>query len=412
MPIVKKYLLAFLCLSLFACQSNELLDNAPTEDKANLTEHTGETPSEGRQTPSTSEGVAQASAELSAADKQTLQALVDAQMKTQNIPGLAVAIVKPGKTLFSAGYGLANVENQKAFTADTLHIIASISKTLTYTHLLQQVDKGRVQLDADINTYLPFEVKHPQYPDMAITPRMLLNHSAGIADNDEIDVYSRGVDSPISLASFMADYFSPTGKYYSTEQNFLEKEPGSAFNYSNMGTALAGYLVEAVTQTDYAQSSQNDLLKPLRMTHSGWYLKNIDQNLLATPYEDDNTPLQHYTFADYPNGQLRSSANELSHFLAMLMNKGAFNGQRILSESLMADLRKEGVPGSGYALGFTYSDDVEGRNLFGHSGSEQGTSTAMFYDVETQTGAIVLINKQDKDYTPLLESLLNIGDKY
>ena len=105
------------------------------------------------------------------------------RLRTLDVPGLAAAIVKNGRMICTAVAGMANIEQKQPVTPDTLFLIASVSKTMTATALMQLYDQGKFQLGDDINRYLPFPIRIPVSPTSPITFRQLLTHSASIKDN-------------------------------------------------------------------------------------------------------------------------------------------------------------------------------------------------------------------------------------
>ena len=125
-------------------------------------------------------------------------------------------------------------------------MLASVSKTVMATALMQLVQKGHVDLQADVDSYLPFRVRNPQHRGRIITPWMLLTHTSSIRDAwTTLDAsYVRG-DSPVPLASFVRGYFTP-GERYWRANDFYDFAPGAAYRYANMGATLAAYLVQTV----------------------------------------------------------------------------------------------------------------------------------------------------------------------
>lgn len=343
-------------------------------------------------------------------DTSTVETTIQSAMQKQDIPGLAAALVKKDKIVWSKGYGFANKAIQQPVTSDTLFLLASVSKTVTYVNLLQLYDQGKFGLDADVNTYLPFSVRNPNHPDTPITFRMLMAHQSSIKDNNTFDVYTRGGDSPIPLGQFLKDYFSPGGKYHSTELNYSAAKPGTAYDYSNIGTALSGYLVETISNQDFAQYSNQQLFTPLNMKNSSWFLRTLNQEQLAIPYDGNNQPLQHYTFADYPNGQLRSSVNDMAKFLSMMMQKGTGNGVSILKPETVTEALRKQYPNNEYGLGWHYHS-VQERTYFGHEGSESGVSTVMMYNPATQVGALVFANKRELKLEEIVDTLIQVGER-
>jgi CubicO group peptidase (beta-lactamase class C family) len=150
------------------------------------------------------------------------------ELQTLGVSGLAAGIVKNGRLVCTAVAGMANIEQNRPVTPDTLFILASVSKTVTATALMQLYDQGRFKLDDDVNKYLPFQVHIPAHPKRPITFRQLLIHTSSIKDNDKIinSLFVQG-DSPVALKDFMQGYFMPGGKYYSKRANFHSSRPGT-----------------------------------------------------------------------------------------------------------------------------------------------------------------------------------------
>ena len=126
-------------------------------------------------------------------------------------PGLAVAVVRGDEIVFASGVGWANLERGIHADADTVFMLASVSKTVTCAGIMSLVERGVIDLDADINRYLPFEVHIPAFPDHPITMRMLLTHTSSIRDRYSVwgtpysddTLYFHG-DSPMSLGRLHA----------------------------------------------------------------------------------------------------------------------------------------------------------------------------------------------------------------
>ena len=160
--------------------------------------------------------------------------------------GFSTALFDGNGVYRSEAYGYSDLAQQKPMSIDTLMNVASISKTVTGTSLMILVERGKLELDRDVNDYLPFKVAHPGHPDVPITTRQLLTHSSAIVDREAIyfseTVYFPGADNPVSLGEFVREYLSPGGRYYANS-NFAEYAPGSERQYSNVAYGLAGFLV-------------------------------------------------------------------------------------------------------------------------------------------------------------------------
>ncbi len=326
-----------------------------------------------------------------------LDRLLPSVMRSRKIPGLSAVVVRGGAVVWAKTYGFADVANQVPVTTDTLFMLASVSKTVTATAMMRLVEDGEIVLDAPIDPYLPFVVRNSSFPNIPITVRMLLTHTSSIADGPyAYDNYVQG-DSPIPLETFLAGYFSPGGSSYDPE-NFLDAQPGAAYEYTNEGTALVGLLVQRISGQSFESYCADRIFTPLGMTDTAWRLAGLDVSRVAFPYAYDRPTRSyrsygHYGYPDVPNGALRSSAPQLAKFLLMFMNGGVYNGTRILSVATVDSMRMPQVPDLDPNQGLMwFSERVRGHDLVGHNGGDDGVSTAMFYEPDTGIGIIVLAN--------------------
>ena len=160
------------------------------------------------------------------------------KMKNGKMPGASFAAVKDGKLIYHKNLGLANITTDKPIDDQTIFMQASVSKTMIATAIMQLWEKQKIDLDIDVNHYLPFSVRTPSFKNDSITARMLLTHTSAIQDewNTLGSLYVLG-DSPISLSSFMQKYFTHGATYYKAG-NFYTYRPGTQYNYSNIGSTL------------------------------------------------------------------------------------------------------------------------------------------------------------------------------
>lgn len=178
-----------------------------------------------------------------------------------DLVGLSVGIVNVGSEggssrSWSANLGFANIDDNRKITSDTPVLLSSISKTFIATAIMQLVEQGVLDLDQDINTYLPFEVVNPFYPNVNITLRALATHTSSVIDEDKTydNSYVEG-DSFEGLDTFLEAYLVPGGKYYSKSGNFVKCRPleECTYEYSNIGAALAAFVVESVAGIPYSE---------------------------------------------------------------------------------------------------------------------------------------------------------------
>jgi CubicO group peptidase (beta-lactamase class C family) len=332
-------------------------------------------------------------------------------MNTHHIPGYAACIIKNGKIAWAKGYGYADITKNIPFTPNTvMPEIASISKTITATALMQLWEQGYFHLDDAINNYLPFAIINPYFPDSVITFRMLLNHTSSLGGGDELvyNFYSGVFTKPglaEPLGDFLRDYYVIGGSMYVDSISFYNNPPGTKWNYSNYGFALLGYLVEQISGMNFDQYCKQNIFLPLCMNHTGYHFSDVDTNIVARPYyydagNDKQVDYGLYETAPYPPVQLKTTVIDFSKFLMMNMNNGTLDGIKILDSSTVALMRTSEVlidPAyynlSGGLAWFYFL--VNGKELWGHPGDDFGLKTLMFFNITDSTGIIQFINGED-----------------
>lgn len=349
---------------------------------------------------------------LNVNSKEELEEKLKSEVVNNNLVSISYCVVKHEKVVHRGALGFADKTNKKLATDSTRYLIASISKTVTAVAIMKLVEQNLIGLDDDINLHLPFSVRNPTFPNDKITPRMLLSHRSSISDEFQetltLDCY--GTDCPMSLEQFFEDVFQNTGQYFSPN-NFSDSKPGTAEDYSNLGSALIGYLVERITQTPFDVYCKTNIFIPLGMNKTEWRLANTPIVELAIPYSDEITnPNPHYTFPDYPNGGLRTTVSDLSKFLRMVILNGSINSTPILSQASMTAMKTLQFGSAEFCLSFYY-DTVKGRNVLGHSGGEKGVTAEMFYDTNTNVGVIVFSNEEDAELENIVSLLFSYGEK-
>jgi CubicO group peptidase (beta-lactamase class C family) len=340
------------------------------------------------------------------ADTRRVDAFVKRKFQEAKIPGLAVAVVRGEQTVWSTGLGWANIDRGIRVTPQTVFMLASVSKTVTCAGIMALVEDGRLRLDADINDYLPFDVHIPAAPNANITMRHLLTHTSAIRDRYWVwgtpyshpTLYFHG-DSPISLGQFMRSYYVPGQPEYSEKANFYERSPGTAYAYSNLAVALAGYVAEAITGVDFDAWCKQRILRPLGMTDSGFRLADVTRTNLAMPYRRNKhsgtfRPFFQYGYPDYPDGALRTSAVHLANWLGAFMNDGKLRGSRVLDRHTVDEIKRNQLPNIvGWHQGLIwYGGDPNGYFRMGHTGGDYGVSTRMFFRPDRRVGVISLAN--------------------
>ncbi|SDD29400.1 serine hydrolase domain-containing protein [Pedobacter soli] len=342
--------------------------------------------------------------------KINIDSLLEKKMSDAGIVGMSAAIILNKKVDWMKSYGYADKKNKVPFTSSTVMNIASVSKTFTGVCLMKAVEQGKVSLDEDINTYLPFKIINPDYPGEKITLRQLATHTSSLNDRYPFymdSTYFYNGSKPEALATFIKNYFSKDGKYYSKE-NFLKSKPGSEYNYSNIATGLAGYILEIRTGEKLSDYGKKHIFDPLKMSHSGWSLAEIDTNKHARLYQkqgDTINQIPWYEGTTYPDGGIRTSVEELSHFFIALLNNGAYGHAKLLQKKSVDEMlrfqfnaqnKPENILLNKLNSGIFWATKL-GATRIGHNGSDPGVRVFMLADLSKKIGVILFFNTSLSD---------------
>ncbi len=333
-----------------------------------------------------------------------LDSLITQQMADAGIMGLGAAVIVNRQVMWMKGYGFADQPRTRPFTPRTIMNVGSIAKTVTGVAMMRAVQEGKLSLDVDINTYLPFRVVNPHYPHERITLRHLATHTSSITDRWEVyaETYHYGGDSPVPLGQFLVQYFSPGGTTYSRD-NFLDAKPGTQRDYSNIGAGLAGYIVERAVGEPLNVYTRKHIFAPLRMTRTGWLLSEVDLANHSTLFVSQNgfsIPIPLYGGTTYPDGGVRTSVADLSRFFIALLNGGEYQGTRILDAGMAAEMqrfqftdanRPENYPAEEGNSGLFWRTKFNGTRV-GHGGNDPGLQTEMLSDLAREIGVIFFVN--------------------
>lgn len=376
--------------------------------------------------------------------QQTLQLLDNDLEKISEvglIKGYGVAIVSKDSTLFAKGYGLSDVESGTPYTINTLQNIGSVSKTLIGVALLKAQEMGKLNLNDPINKHLDFEVINPSYKNDPILIWHLATHTGTINDTglydkkayyliNKNDLSSEAIkgqseefqtlDNKVTMKEYLENFLSTDGIWYG-KKNFVKKKPGTKYEYSNVGATLAAQVLEEATEMSYDEFTQQYILTPLRMKSSGWSFDTIDKNQHSKLYNDRSQELPNYSLVTYPDGGLITNLMDFSAYLSELM-KGYYGEGTLLKKESYTTIFDERLPkktspkkansyddefNSGIFMGYTP------KGYLGHTGSDPGISSFMFFDPELQIGHIVMLNTSlygdavNQQLIPILKAVRN-----
>lgn len=301
---------------------------------------------------------------------------VRAAMSDRHIPGTAIAVVKNGKVVKTAGYGLASVEFNVPATPETVFEIGSVSKQITAAGIMLLVEDGKINLDEKISRYLP------NTPDAwkNVTTRHLLTHTSGIKSYSSLDGFE--LNRRLKRDDFI--------KLLSVQP--LDFETGSSYTYSNSGYSLLGYIIEAVSGKSYWDFLRERIFTPLRMTKTAdrdpkYIIKNR-----ATGYEWENGNLvgRDYDLTDvFSAGAIVSTVGDLAKWDAALRN------DTLLKKTSKMQMWTPAILTGGkpypYGFGFRLSD-VRGHKLIAHSGQTAGFGANISRYVDDDLTVITLTN--------------------
>jgi CubicO group peptidase (beta-lactamase class C family) len=337
-------------------------------------------------------------------------------MKIAGLPSLSACIIKDDQMIWSKGYGYYDRSKQKPATPDTIYVIASITKTIVGTALMQLYEKGLFNLDDDVNTFLPFDLRNPNFPDDPITFRMLLSHTSSLNENtqDQYYWYNFSGDPPFSFfpEPYLREFLVPGGRYYDTSVWNTTYRPGEYRMYANVGFDLISYLVELISGEPFLEYCDTHIFSPLDMKNTGFNLSCFDIDQVAIPYQryigkyykineltfwfgEDTPPGQYWRMRYYPAGGLYTTVTDLSHFLIAHMNDGIYNGTRILKKETVELMHtpQPGNPIGMYWYGLAWlTETMKGITASGHEGNEVGGKTIMLYNQTEHIGVIYLTN--------------------
>jgi serine beta-lactamase-like protein LACTB len=321
-------------------------------------------------------------------------------MAATSVPGLSVAVVLNGQPVWSAGFGMADLENFVPATSSTLFRLASVSKPITATAILQLSERGKLDLDAPIQKYCPAFPKK-EWP---ITTRELLGHLGGIRH------YNPDLQGDIPEDS--ARHFTSMEESLTIFENDpLVAKPGTKFQYSTYGYTVLGCVLEGASAQKYVDYVTENVFRPAAMNatraddffaiiprRTRWYHKDAQGALQNAGVLDSSYKI--------PGGGWLSSADDLARF------ESAILADTLLKRSTRDVMWTQEKTTSGeqpnYALGWGLGKKY-GLSLFAHTGGQQGTSTCILLAPERAAGIVVLANLEGADVAALSEKILGLA---
>ena len=274
---------------------------------------------------------------ITAADVESFtDELLVRQLDEYHIAGATVSIVQGGRTVLAKGYGFADIEKQvPVSSSETIFRIGSISKLFTWTAVMQLAEQGKIDLNADVNTYLPDFQIPATYPK-PITMINLLSHTAGFEER-ATGTESSSPGEIISLHDYLATYMPDR-----------VRPAGELSTYSNYGAALAGYIVEVVAGIPFDQYIETNIFAPLGMAHSTFrqplptYLAD---HLAKSYFYNGEFTEGSFTYPNpLPAATMDSTAHDMANFIMAQLQDGRFKNGQILKPETVALMQRTYSP--------------------------------------------------------------------
>jgi CubicO group peptidase (beta-lactamase class C family) len=262
-----------------------------------------------------------------------IDAAIQEVMEEYDCVGISAVVIQDGEVIYDKAFGYKDLDTKEPLSTSHMMRIASISKSFTATGLMKQVEKGIISLDDDISDLIGFKIRNPHHPEVPITLRMVLSHTASIRDQENYSTL---------------DHLNPAING-DCAASFYEYKPGEGYNYSNLGLNLAGTILEKVTNVRFDQYVRDSIILPLGL-EGGHNIDVLDSSRIASLYRRrngeyvkspaygsvahhlDNYIMGYSAPIFSPTGGVKISAQDLAQYMKMHMNYGELNGVRIMSE--------------------------------------------------------------------------------
>ena len=330
-------------------------------------------------------------------------------LATGDIAGAVVAVVKDGEIVTERGFGYADVASRKPVDPKlTLFRPGSVSKLFTWTAVMQLVEQGKLDLDADVNKYLEADFHVPPRDGKPITLRNIMTHTAGFEEQIK-NIITDDPNQPGYVD--LLKRWTPTRVF----------DAGTTPAYSNYATSLAGYIVERVSGESFYDYIDKHIFAPLDMRHSTMRqpLPKELEPYMATGYILASGEAKKFEIVGpAPAGSLSSPGEDMAHFMIAHLNNGEYHGNRILKEEtakLMHDSPLTLLPPlNRMELGF-FETNINGREVIAHLGDSVYFHTSLHLFVKENTGFYVSFNsagKQGAAHVLRLALFADFADRY
>ncbi|MBA4123605.1 MAG: serine hydrolase [Acidobacteria bacterium] len=313
-----------------------------------------------------------------------LDAFIRRELEDKNLPGMAIALVEDQQIVWQQGYGFSDPKAKTPINADTVFRVGSVSKLFTDIAVMQQVERGKIDLDAPVTNYLSDFQPRNSF-GKPVTLRQLMSHRAGLVREPPVGSYF--------------DSSNPTlgETIKSLNQTALVYAPETRTKYSNAGIAAVGYVLEKTQKQPFADYLKRSLLEPLGMKQSGFkptaeITKNLARARMWTVFgKTFDAPVFELGIA--PAGSMYTTTGDLARFASALFAADNNSPGSILKKATLEQMwmLQFAAPNqkSGFGLGFSLSE-LEGHRKVGHGGAIYGFSTQLSVLPDDKLGVIIV----------------------
>jgi len=316
-------------------------------------------------------------------DFAAIDTYIQDQMNNLDIPGMAMGIIQDGQIAHLQGFGVADSAG-RAITPQTPFYIGSVTKSFTALAVMQLVEDDKIDLDATVQTYLPWFTLVDKEASARITVRHLLNQSTGIAEKDGNQVWASqlGLEERVRQLDMIK----------------LSHPVGSTYEYCNLNYMIAGLIVEKASGQSYADYVNENIFEPLNMSHSYASREPALADGLAQGHIymfgrvfSDDGPMPP---ANLPAGTLIASVEDLSRYAIAHLNEGRYLDISITSPQGMAELHAPAISQGGeqyYAMGWNVGK-ADGISYLVHAGDAGRNHAIVILMPDRNSGLILLAN--------------------
>ena len=318
--------------------------------------------------------------------KTQLEPVIKQVMQQAGMPGLAIAVVENQNIVYSAGFGVKNLNSKQQMSASALFHMASITKPFVATSIMQLWEKGKIDLEAPVVTYLPyFKLADDRYKQ--ITVRQMLSHISGMPDVQDYEWNKPQYDDG-ALERYVR----------SINDRKLIAEPGVKMQYSNMAFEVLGDVIAKVSGMSFEEYVKRNILDPLGMKNSTLLVKQADPALLTSPhvqnpsYEVEVSKVFPYNRMHAPSSTLYSNVLEMSRWAMANLNRGELDGKRILKASTY-DLMWKPAGEQFQDIGISwFLTKYKGHFVVNHSGGDTGFVSLLVLVPEKRIAVVMMSN--------------------